>query len=253
MAILIGCKSKKDVDDKTIYKTTSGKSISIIETHPVGESLSTVVVQTINFENNSIYTLTDIDPVSNIVIADIDANGFDEIYLITESVGSGSYSNIIGYASNKDKSLTPIYIPEISDKDELFNGYIGHDTYIFHKNKIIRKFPIYKDGDSNAEPTGGTQEIIYLLKKGEASWQLEIERVFSEMVQIIRDCTGTYIRMNEKDFKVCNEEAVKNIDSDTSVNLTFQNVDSCPVDEDVVTCMMYHKNAGFVEVTSFNY
>ncbi len=251
LVFLVSCKVRNNVVEK-VFKTSTGKSISVSETHPVGKSLSKVVVKTIDFENNSEYTLTDIDPVVEIKIADIDNNGFDEIYLITQGAGSGSYANIIGYASNKDKSMTPINVHEISGDDELFKGYMGHDTFTFHKNKIDREFPIYSDDDSNAKPKEGTGIVSYLLKQGEASWQLEIDRTFSEMVQLIRDCTGTYIQLGG-DYKVCNPEFFEGIDSDTMVNIIFKKVDGCPAEEGVAVCMMYHESADFVEVTSFNY
>jgi hypothetical protein len=37
---------------------------------------------------------------------------------------------------------------------------------------LVRRFPIYKPGDSNAKATGGLKQICYKLKAGEASWIL---------------------------------------------------------------------------------
>ena len=36
---------------------------------------------------------------------------------------------------------------------------------------LVREFPIYRPGDSNAKPTGGTRHVYYKLVRGEASWQ----------------------------------------------------------------------------------
>ena len=74
------------------------------------------------------------------------------------------------------------------------------------------------------------------------------DAVENTTAQIIRDCTGTYIRMNEKDYKVCNEKTIENIESNTTVNLAFKSVENCPVKDDIVMCMMYHETEGFVEV-----
>ena len=75
--------------------------------------------------------------------------------------------------------MTPIYIPEISEKDLLpegvFYGYMGHDSIYISDNKIHRKFPIYKDGDANCCPSGGNKTLGYELKQGEASWILKLE------------------------------------------------------------------------------
>ena len=50
---------------------------------------------------------------------------------------------------------------------------MGHDEFTVMENSLVRRFPIYKKNDSNAKPTGGTRQIEYKLKMGEASWQLK--------------------------------------------------------------------------------
>jgi hypothetical protein len=40
----------------------------------------------------------------------------------------------------------------------------------------LRRFPIYRDSDKNAEPTGGTRQIQYKLEAGEAGWVLRKDR-----------------------------------------------------------------------------
>lgn len=41
----------------------------------------------------------------------------------------------------------------------------------------MRRFPIYKSGDSNANATGGERQICYKLFSGEASWILRSTNV----------------------------------------------------------------------------
>jgi hypothetical protein len=53
---------------------------------------------------------------------------------------------------------------------------MGHDSIFIANKKLFRKFPIYKDGDEQCCPTGGTRTLNYLLTKGEASWILEINQ-----------------------------------------------------------------------------
>lgn len=120
--------------------------------------------------------MEDSDPFDYALVADVNGNGFDELYIITRGAGSGSYANIYGFSSNNDKSVTPIYVPELSDDDfvVLFQGYMGHDKFYVEGNKLMRKYPIYKKEDTNSNPTGGDRIIEYQLNKGEASWILEI-------------------------------------------------------------------------------
>lgn len=164
-------------DHQTIYEMQNGKKVIITETHPVGQSLSNIDIMSQNFEYNLNETVENSDPVKKVIIADIDDNGFDEIYIFTTSAGSGSYGNILAFSSNKDKSLSMINCPEIQKDDKYSDGYMGHDFFTIINQRLIRYFPIYLEGDSHKNPTGGKREIIYKLFPGEATWQLKIEKV----------------------------------------------------------------------------
>ena len=157
------------------YKTHTHKTIVISETHPVGLSLSTITISTKDFEHNISETLENMDPISDVMIADLDENGFDEIYIITTSQGSGSYGKVLGFASNKDKSLSMINFPGTEQDKKVFEGYMGHDSFTIEVKKLIRTFPVYHKTDTNQHPTGGTRKVIYGLYPGEAMWQLKIE------------------------------------------------------------------------------
>ncbi len=165
--------------EPTIFQTTTGKSIELI-TQQKSSSLVDLKIIPIDFQNNKdTLTIADSDPLQHAWINDLDGNGYDELYLITTATGSGSYGTIYGFASNQDLSMTPIYVPEISEKDLLpdgnFYGYMGHDSIYISNNKIHRKYPIYKEGDANCCPSGGDRTLSYDLKAGEASWILSIE------------------------------------------------------------------------------
>jgi len=53
-------------------------------------------------------------------------------------------------------------------------GYMGHDEFAVVESSLARRFPIYKKGDSNANPTGGMRQLQYKLVPGEATWQLKL-------------------------------------------------------------------------------
>ena len=163
-------------DVSKAYRTQTGKSIIVSETHPTGRSLGTIEIRTEGFEHNYREVFDDRDPISDVFVADLDGNGFDEIYIITTAAGSGSYGNILGFASNKDKSLSMIHFPGMREGNAHFDGYMGHDTFKIEGRKIVRIFPIYNKGDTNQNPTGGRRKLVYGLGPGEAMWQLRIEK-----------------------------------------------------------------------------
>ena len=166
---------KTHLNSPMVYQTKTSKTIIINETHPIGESLSNIEITTKGFEHNFSEIYINVDPVSDVYVADLDNNGYDEIYIITTSVGSGSYGKVLGFASNKDKSLSMINFPEAQTGDKIFEGYMGHDDFLIENNKLVRVFPIYNRNDNNQNPTGGKRKLIYGLYPGEAMWQLSIE------------------------------------------------------------------------------
>jgi len=180
---LAACSNDKDAnilknrsDFTGEYKTKTGKTIVVTETHPVGQSLSTIAISSKDFEHNSSEQYENQDPISNVFLDDVDDNGFDEIYIITTSQGSGSYGNVLAFASNRDKSISQIHFPAMLKEDIRFQGYMGHDVFTIEDQKLVRLFPVYNQNDTNQNPTGGKRKLVYGLYPGEAAWQLIIER-----------------------------------------------------------------------------
>ena len=110
-------------------------------------------------------------------IEDLNSDGSPEILIYTISAGSGSYGNVIGYSVNNGKSVSQIYFPEITENKEASSGYMGHDEFAIIETSLARRFPVYKDGDTNNNPTGGTRQIEYKLKDGEASRLFVINKI----------------------------------------------------------------------------
>lgn len=113
--------------------------------------------------------------VTGAEIADLNSDGSPELYIYTTSAGSGSYGSLIAYAVNKKKSATEIFLPDITEDKKLSAGYMGHDEFSIVESTLVRRFPIYKDGDTNAKATGGLRQVNYKLKPGEAGWILRVK------------------------------------------------------------------------------
>lgn len=160
------------------YKLNNGKSIFITESHPVGQSLSTIGIKSRGFEQELNELINDVDPISAVLVADLNRDGFDEIYIILTAAGSGSYGSVIGFASNNDKSLSQIHIPDHEQDDLLFADYHGHDMFSIDDNKLLRIFPVYSSDSIDVK-----RRIYYVLKPGEAAWQLEIENGELELMK----------------------------------------------------------------------
>ena len=73
--------------------------------------------------------------------------------------------------------MSQVYFPPISENENINQGYMGHDEFSLIENTLVHRFPIYKTGDTNAAPTGGTRQIGYKLVEGEAMRKLEVDSV----------------------------------------------------------------------------
>lgn len=74
------------------------------------------------------------------------------------------------------------------------------------------------------------------------------EKLRSMTVQ--KDCTGVYLRVDGKDYHVCNDGLLEKYPSGASVMASFRPVKDCPDQADRIVCMMYHENEGWVEISS---
>ena len=110
-------------------------------------------------------------------LADLDGNGWPELYIYVSSAGSGSYGSLVAYAVNNGKSMSPVYLPPMDNTPKAMNGYMGHDEFAVVENRLVRRFPVYLEGDTNAAPSGGTRQLQYRLEAGEAGWILRVDRV----------------------------------------------------------------------------
>lgn len=115
--------------------------------------------------------------VTGAEIADLNADGSPEIYIYTQSAGSGSYGNVIAYAANKKKSLTPVTLPDLGGNKAATKGYLGHDEFAIVESRLVRRFKLHKKSDTNATPTGKTRQISYRLEAGEAGWILRLDKI----------------------------------------------------------------------------
>ena len=101
-------------------------------------------------------------------VEDLNSDGRPELILLVTSAGSGSYGSVLAWSASKGHTLLPITMPELSGK--LAQGYMGHDQFAVVETTLMRRFPIYRPGDTNAKPTGGTRQISYKLMAGEAGF-----------------------------------------------------------------------------------
>jgi hypothetical protein len=109
-------------------------------------------------------------------VADLDVDQSPEIYVyLTSDMGD----SLVALSANKRKSLSDIYLPPLEETPGATVGYRGRDAFAVGEGRLLRRYPIYRDGDSDTEPTGGMRQLQYRLEPGEAGWRLVVDEVLA--------------------------------------------------------------------------
>jgi hypothetical protein len=149
---MAGCKN----DSLSFHKTVSLQNISF-EISTSGEgSLRQLYIQPagLSIDNRQLTHQLD-GKVVDVEIEDLNSDKYPEIVIYIQSAGSGSYGDVIAYSVNNGKSVSSAYLPPITDHPKASKGYMGHDEFTIIEHSLARRFPIYREGDTNSNPTGG--------------------------------------------------------------------------------------------------
>lgn len=162
---------------KAFTKTLKLRGVTFTVKSPNKSTDNKVTITTRGLTRNT-KLVRDVDGrVTGAEVADLNVDGFPELYIYSKSDGSGSYGGLVAFGSNKNKSLSDISLPEIAAGSKESVGFMGHDDFAVVEGTLVRRFPVYKPGDSNAKATGGMRQIQYKLRAGEAGWVLYADKV----------------------------------------------------------------------------
>ena len=92
---------------------------------------------------------------------DMTDDGRPDLIICVYGGDSGNIGSIVAISYNAEKSLDPVYFPDIYLDAKIREGYKGHDEFSALTGTLIRRFPIYLPGDTPDKPTGGTRVVQY--------------------------------------------------------------------------------------------
>lgn len=173
---------------KSTKVTINFNQAFIIKEIKYGQSMSDIYVSGTGFSNSTqILTYSKVAPLETFWVSDLDENGYEELYLITRSVGSGAKASIIGIASMDGKSYKTIFNPEndgtFKEKLVYLEGYQGHDSIFFEQNKLYRQFPIVGTNRSAISEKKQYRLIMYRLVLYNKSYSLQVDTFLNQELQ----------------------------------------------------------------------
>jgi hypothetical protein len=161
------------------YKLKSGKSFTVIQQRE-SDYLVNVFITGNGFSDSKDTILFDeIELIDAVLTADIDNDGYEELYIFTKGFYPGAYDHVFGVTSVEDKSYKEINFREMKPSDlaegGVFGGYQGQDVYTLEDNSIKRVFPVYKAGDFYNNPSEGYRTLFYTLEKTEKGFLFKLK------------------------------------------------------------------------------
>ena len=78
---------------------------------------------------------------------------------------------------------------------------------------------------------------------------ISCKKELPDQAMIVRDCTGTYLRMKSTDYKVCNLKKVAAFETGTTVSVSFKKIPECNGDGNPsAVCELFHQFESWIEI-----
>ncbi len=113
------------------------------------------------------------------VVDDLNDDGQPDLIICWYNGANYEMGNVIGISYSKaDKSIVPIYFPDIYTDPKIREGYKGYDTFSLTIGTLMRKFPIYLANDAPDKPTGGIRTVQYNVVSEQGRLKFKVLRTF---------------------------------------------------------------------------
>ncbi len=171
-------KISQDLDQNQIDKTKFHKTLNLQD---VGFNISSIEKDGKN--NVTIFTFglaereynetfnIDGEEVIDAEVEDLNADGSPELFIYTQSFGSGSYGNVYAFSVNNKKSMSEVYFQPTEENNEINQGYNGYDQFSLVETNLMQRFPIFE----NETETNKMRQVRYKLEDGEAMRKLVVK------------------------------------------------------------------------------
>jgi hypothetical protein len=164
LGTVAGCVDDSELAEATYVAEFEDVSAKLVVPVNEARSIGTYRLEVVRPGGDKVTTRGDRDGmVSDLWLADLGGDGVLEAVVAISSVGSGSYGTVDVYRE-RERTFEEVALAPLDE--EQAQGYMGHDLYSVEGGDLRRSFPRYLEGDTNAEPTGGTVSLVYSFTDG---------------------------------------------------------------------------------------
>ena len=117
--------------------------------------------------------------VSAAMVDDLNSDGLADLILFIYTDSVALHGTVYVMVSQDSKTIVPAGLPDPALDGKINTGYKGHDVFSMLEGTVLLRFPIFKQGDKDDAPTGGTRTVQYSLTKGESGgYKFNILRMY---------------------------------------------------------------------------
>jgi hypothetical protein len=117
--------------------------------------------------------------LSAAMVDDLNGDGLADLILFIYTDSAAIHGTVYAMISVDEKNLMPTGLSDPALDGKINTGYKGHDVFSMLEGTVLLKFPIFKTGDADNKPTGGTRTVQYNITKGESgSYKFNIIRFY---------------------------------------------------------------------------
>ena len=120
------------------------------------------------------WTLMLDDPITDAFATDLDGDAAPELLFWTRSTGSSAEGGIHGWRFAANGTADALTLPAL--EDDLAIGWRGRDQFGVQGGHLVRSFPLYREGDDNAQPNAGFVRVIHYRLAG-TGWRVDDSRL----------------------------------------------------------------------------
>jgi hypothetical protein len=168
---------REDLMSVNELNSSTGKKWTVTQTPMLDSGLVNVRIEVNGLTTGELSVdFGEVDPVLSVSLDDLDHDGFQEVYVLTQSAPPLAFGSIVALASIGDSTVSVISLegptPYTMKGGEVYDGYRGGDVFTFKEGKLTNTFPVYRPDDPEGNPSGGSRTVTYQLTRGVSGFRL---------------------------------------------------------------------------------